>query len=426
MQRWRLNAPERSQELNARADANRSGTERRREQLAANHADRQAAVRERNESKPLTEAADCVLANVHECSGSGITANSRRLVSLERAHGVESDEYKGAKADTEADIKRFGNVTFEDKAKCVSAYVEARRALDDMKVCACCGLRDPEVTYHEKTFASTLPDWLAVDEAALARLDAAPAFQLLKRPVDGDSATETFRRRDLHNLLEVGGRTYHLIEEAVQKPVQMPDAGHAANFGKFDVCEHCQRCWYKQRPADAAAVDARDVGGGFDDLYSKHAPRDSIAAGQDYGRLAALCAKGIDVNVSALEKLVLAKARCHYVSVKVVANGKVTARERLIGHTIIFEQKPDVQGCGSFCEAVLRAALGQLKIYLVGPSGERGKLERAALKVDDVRLRPHVVYNFLKLREVVAGAEAPPSIESIEALINPPGAPSAV
>eukprot|EP00966_Prymnesium_polylepis_P241661 5588376-Prymnesium_polylepis.1 len=122
---------------------------------------------------------------MHGCSGSGITANSRRLVSLERTHGVQSDEYQIAKADTPADIDRFGHVAVEDKARCVSAYVETQRALDDMKVCACCGLRDPEVTYHEKTFASTLPDWLAVDETALARLDAAPAFQLLKRPVDG-------------------------------------------------------------------------------------------------------------------------------------------------------------------------------------------------------------------------------------------------
>ena len=102
-----------SQEQNQRADANRQGTERRREQLAANHADRQAAARARNESKPLTEAADCVLSNVHACSGSGITANSRRLASLGRAHGVDSDEYKEAKADTKADIKRFGNVTVD-------------------------------------------------------------------------------------------------------------------------------------------------------------------------------------------------------------------------------------------------------------------------------------------------------------------------
>eukprot|EP00966_Prymnesium_polylepis_P045391 1050987-Prymnesium_polylepis.1 len=62
---WRQRNPERSREQNRRADANRAGTDRRREQLAAAHADRQAAARARNDVIPLTEAADCVLANMH-------------------------------------------------------------------------------------------------------------------------------------------------------------------------------------------------------------------------------------------------------------------------------------------------------------------------------------------------------------------------
>ena len=68
----------------------------------------------------------------------------------------------------------------------------------------------------------------------------------------------------------------------------------------------------------------------------------------------------------------------------------------------------------------------QLRIYLVGPSGQRGQLERAALQVPDVRLRPEVVYNFLKIRSVVQGGAPPPDLAALTALIEPPGGPSAV
>ena len=109
-----------------------------------------------------------------------------------------------------------------------------------------------------------------------------------------------------------------------------------------------------------------------------------------------------------------------------VASGQATARRRLHGHTIVFPQKASYEGCGSFDEAVLQAALGQLRIYLVGPSGQRGQLERAALQVPDVRLRPEVVYNFLKIRSVVQGGAPPPDLAALTALIEPPGRPSAV
>ena len=179
------------------------------------------------------------------------------------------------------------------------------------------------------------------------------------------------------------------------------------------------------RHPSRAEDDSERAAHDFDDLYNEHAPVHTIAAGADVGRLAPLAALGT-ADVSALEKLVLADARCHYVVLKVVANSSETQRMRLYGHTLIFPQEPSTENCGGFNAAVLRAALGQVRIQFVGPNGERGKLERAALQLDDLRLRPEVVYNWLQLRAVVSGADPPPPIEEIAALINPPGAPSAV
>ena len=52
-------------------------------------------------------------------------------------------------------------------------------------------------------------------------------------------------------------------------------------------------------------------------LYHSHAPPNAIAGGHDYGRLSALRELDVSVDVSTLEKLVLAKARCHLVAIKV-------------------------------------------------------------------------------------------------------------
>ena len=122
----------------------------------------------------------------------------------------------------------------------------------------------------------------------------------------------------------------------------------------------------------------------------------------------------------------LAKCRCHYIVLKVVAGGAETQRKTLYGHTIIFPQEPSTDNCGGFNAAVLQAALGQVRIQFVGPSGERSKLERTALQLDDLRLRPELIYNFLQLRAVVTGSGPPPPIEEIAALIKPADGPSAV
>ena len=56
---------------------------------------------------------------------------------------------------------------------------------------------------------------------------------------------------------------------------------------------------------------------------------------------------------------------------------------------------------------VLRAALDAVSVVFVGPQGLQTKLERCALKLGrdgDLQLRPHVLYNQLKLRSALHGA----------------------
>ena len=104
-------------------------------------------------------------------------------------------------------------------AECVRAFQEREAAFADMHVCAACGVRDPELSYEAHNLGD-LPQshWMRVDQGAMARLDAAPPFELLKRRPEGGAAwpREQMRRRDLHNIFEHDGRHYHAVGEAVR------------------------------------------------------------------------------------------------------------------------------------------------------------------------------------------------------------------
>ena len=68
-----------------------------------------------------------------------------------------------------------------------------------------------------------------------------------------------------------------------------------------------------------------------------HIPWYAIAGNHDYGRLSKLAELGIAIDVSMLEKLVLAEVRCHLVCVKIVARDKSRrqrVRNRLSGHSL--------------------------------------------------------------------------------------------
>ena len=169
----------------------------------------------------------------------------------------------------------------------------------------------------------------------------------------------------------------------------------------------------------------REEFGDFADLYSKNAPANSIGAGHDYGRLSRLRELGISTDVSVVERLMLGDARCHSVTYQVEAYGEKTRRMRLQGHTIIFPQAPvhNITACGAaFGVATVKAALANVHILFVGPKGNKTKLELAALRMckrdGDLRLRPEVLFNFLKIKEVMMnGKVKAPTLAELESML---------
>ena len=79
------------------------------------------------------------------------------------------------------------------------------------------------------------------------------------------------------------------------------------------VCKHCHKHW--SRPRGEPVCECRDRF--YNHLYWNGAPNASIAAGDDFGRLAHLKRYGIQARKSRLEQLVLASVRTQYVSYKV-------------------------------------------------------------------------------------------------------------
>ena len=132
------------------------------------------------------------------------------------------------------------------------------------------------------------------------------------------------------------------------------------------------------------------------------------AAGKDYGRLNKLKELGCTTNISQAESLVLATSRAHMLGLKVAAfgfdgkkdNDKTKQRLKLRGGTIIFDHEAENVPEADFGDAVIRAALKYVNIQFVGPSGAKGKLERTALMLDDLRLQPDVLWNGLVIREM--------------------------
>ena len=123
--------------------------------------------------------AEDLLCWLYETNGAEFTLNSSRLRTLVPG----SAEYMRAKEATALDLARFAEVTLHDKARCVRAYID--RVADEtlqMRVCAVCGVRDPESEYTRFKLAD-IPDhsWLQVPPDPLVRLNRTPTFTLLRR-----------------------------------------------------------------------------------------------------------------------------------------------------------------------------------------------------------------------------------------------------
>ncbi len=67
-----------------------------------------------------------------------------------------------------------------------------------------------------------------------------------------------------------------------------------------------------------------------------------------------------------------------------------------------------IQAWTQFCEAVLQAALESIHVTFIGPKGSATRLERSALAIDDLRMRPDVLWNFMTLRQHLRGGTTPP------------------
>ena len=249
---------------------------------------------------PVGEREDQLLYDLH-ASGSGpTTVNSRRLRTLTPGSPLHTQCVN----DVLPEIRERGHVTVADRARQVSAYAARQREAAQLRSCGCCGTRDPSMWYSEPKRLHELPmdHWARIDDAAYADLLNANVLELMnvkeeKVPVP---------RVEWHNCFECGGSAYHVIPEAIERD----ENGMHCIY----VCKHCHKHW--SRPRGEPVCERRD--GLYDHLYWQGAPNDSVARGDDFGRLTHLKQKyGIETSRSRLEQLVLASVRTQYVSYKV-------------------------------------------------------------------------------------------------------------
>jgi hypothetical protein len=448
-----------------------------------------------------------ILANLHICSGAVITSNSRRLSRLlPELEAGDKREFEASVASVADDIDQFAHLSIEDCARVVARFEACAARATDMKVCGACGLRDPEASYTHSPPLGELEDehWLRIDIDAAEWLHGQP-HKVLYGHTDGTEVEVALQ--DVLTITYLNDCLFHVVPEAL-------DHG-----GRVWVCDCCQRSWNTLRGRGEPLFPDDSTLPAF---YWTGAPSNSIARGRDYGRLSGLRAKGIPVDVSTLEKLVLAKARCHYVAVKVQAQKRSrlseVGRSRLLGASTVFPHSPvlpivvvqtltctvraehgdavwegltasiaaaarvavsDVsvtsrqvnnrfgnvrtfsvtavitpwapadadQIMGNlerdaasldaggdvtidntsapfvdkvkcFGEAAIKSALGAMRICFVGPKSQRTRLEESALDIEDLRLRPHVLHNYLQLAAWLHGDNEPPSKDDIRRWVH--------
>ena len=391
------------------------------------------------------------LRDFYDCHPATYVKNTMRLAPLRDAladarkvHGnnaaVTRDletAFNVAIADAKADTVLFGHVSDAD----------GKRNHEDMKkwmgklhhfVCGACGRRDPtDGGYKKVDVAATLDAdagyyaWLpfttgdtadaeaktvAAQKQKDSRRDEEVAFtkraerqvSLIFKDSDKKYAQATVPATAFQNYVEVTTRTaarkVHLIPEAVFND-------HETQRQSTYVCSHCAKAEKK---------------GVFE------APHFSVAAGEDFGRRRIRCdgATGppggvIDLTeTSQLEALIVNYARTYMVISKVIAGWRAGRRLRHHGHALTFPQWiSSTSSPNNVGKAAVEAALQHVRIFVVGAQkGKRGNLERSALALLDLRLRPDRLFNWLQIRWFVPDAEdrhdgtPPPTWEEFESL----------
>jgi hypothetical protein len=222
------------------------------------------------------------------------------------------------------------------------------------------------------------------------------------------------------------GKFLHVVEEAVEILhdwewgtksrsgvfISQPDV----TVARFWVCQACE-CGFAGR---AARDDAHDTDPA-PQRYSDTAPRPSFASGADFGRAYLTQRVAMQTTwreaplqcrlpaASPLETALLSSVRLHISAVTIsTGNGSASSSgyEVMRKHTVYFPQSlmdesnrtmlQPLQHADDAAEA-LRIAVEGVRVVLVGPEGEWGRLEQRALAVTDFTLRPEVVFNQLQL-----------------------------
>ena len=372
----------------------------------------------------------------------------------------EVADYERAVRDTAKDIETFVKPgTEKDLAR---KFRAKEKSMQKLRVCATCGRRDPRCNYKsgkqlfdgvgvsDKQYLEDVSEshWVVVPEPSMKNTIPADRLDAVKdngkdaleertmRLIKGDTRFDKVPKEDvekdfvfeqhfvavkeseLYNLTEleipqadskISKRWYHVVPSAIEEVVD--EGGNRRH--KFDVCEKCYPSfskWLKKTTEEGGEKQIpKQIPEGPSDLlrfdgnrcyamYSPSAPAQSIAAGDDFGRLDALKEKGVATDVTMLEMLILARARSHFAVVELSLDGRDTGRRSLASNTIIFPQKAIECEDGETeltSTRMVEALVNRVKVLFVGPESVRTPLETAMLTIPDFRVRPEVIYNFL-------------------------------
>ena len=253
--------------------------------------------------------------------GADLSTATRRLSTTKNCG--DEGAHQQAVRDAEAVVKANSHLGLEDIARNVRAYYE--RSHLSKFVCGTCGTRDTDDHYIKEVKLTDLSKdhWLLVDEIAFERLRNSKWMRLAKPNLEDDTYTYVdVQVKDLHTFAEIegdNGGAFHVVPEAV-----LPE-------GNIRVCRACAHTW-KNEPAQRCSRNQNSAVDTFNNLYSKHAPSGSIAAGDDCGRLNIMSSKGLRLDYSTVELALLA----HYKTNSLIIS-------RIIRLELVVDYQPDYQ-----------------------------------------------------------------------------------
>jgi hypothetical protein len=305
----------------------------------------------------------------------------------------DKPEFPSIQKDVAKDIAEMVFVTEETKTRCCEAYRKSSTL--EMKVCGTCGVRDPEDTYTLTTIDNLRPDhWVIIPSHDSDALLSKPLIELLIPSAETPSGFRPVGvpQRSFYNMYSTNNdeNFLHLVPEAVFQD--------SSGSNVIQVCSKCYKAW--PPPSDSLKTP-------------KPAPKNSIAAKGDFGRQNFLLELGI-LSPSDLEMIILAKSRMHSVVFKIVSNGRM----HLTGHTMIIPHHLFVNGqeisLDSLSAEAIRAALRGVHVRFVGPKQYATTLEKMALRVEGLLLRPEVLFNYSTMLHILSGGPTPPPIATIQ------------